>query len=1485
MTLTIGADIDVYRGAETIAQLLSRVGELRTSGQDWRLFLAGFRNASADLLVWNEVENRGLGDVVEYWPYTDVCRRFPIRKRDADQWIDNQVSQSDILALGTKSTLGFQADRSVLFVSYMHPWKPEGNSRLMLDWLQQFRAGGYRIHLLYYEGDPPGTVTEEMRAAARRFCDLYHEVPIRSNLVGWNQNGRNVHVDDWCGPDLLDEVTGLVRRFSYDMAFVNYAFMSAVFDRIHAYTQKVLLTHDRFENRNERLLAEGFSESAWMSLTRSGERLACERADTVIALQSDEADYFREVAGNPDKVVTVSPVLPVRPPPERSPSKELRIGYFGSHNWVNEQNLGAFMREWLDRPDLRENSSIVLAGGICGKLEQFIDREILDRVTPRRLGHVDDLATLFAECDVVINPERGGTGLKIKSLETMAHGMPLLSTRAGAVGFDSESRYHNAEDFAALADLLQDLARDRRLVSIAIAETNAVYDAYSERSKNAVSELIGTKSAESAPIGARADWPPKPRPIEIRSTPYIDASAAGYHFDLFEKVAQRVDLTGKRILEIGSDYHLISARLFMENGARSVVATNIGNWKSEEPLPEGISFLVGDMGTMDLEERGFDLVYGIAILEHIPDFAGVVAACKRVLAPDGIIFLQGCPIWGGSVGHHVWYEPDSDDDDMRVRFSAGGPKTGKDLLYRFSDAAHNPIPNWAHLSHAPAELSALLARDGVPEAHADGIVDYVYNLSGNVTGSCSNFRTASEIVSAFRPAFDVAVDSWQFGEPPNEHYAKALDTHSRYDLDTLGVELWLRHPEVRLQLEESAPKVSVIVPFFDVEGYISECLESIRAQDYPSLEIILIDDRSPDNSRTIAERAAIDDDRIRLVTHAENRGLGLSRNTGVDAATGRYLLFLDSDDVLAGPSVVRTLVNAARATDSQIVTGRSVKLVETGGVEAFDVLFEAQARSHADTSYSGLDAYRATFGLPGSGYLPMRAWGYLVDADLYRNNKLDFPAGAHEDVGLVPTMCYLSNRVHYLPEDVVKYRFRSTGISNSPWTVEKSKGLANVWQHFKGLLTRVGLEDEIGFAALMTARQALWKMQLNSAEPQDLDTIVDYVATILDDVRDVTHGTALCDGLGHLSDALDALDAPESIRRKAWNAVPAKSLIFYHRERLGLGSTAMCRPATEEPPTDPQSTAFIENDRKANALLEQYRSHADEAAKTYPSMLTEGDKAVYYDAARTYRGEGTIVDGGCFVGGTTHHLVQGLKDNPAFDADDPALEKVIKVYDLFQVDEDYILEHLERNFPKRSFELGGSFESVFREQMATDARFLEVFPGDVMKSGYTFDRPIEVLGVDLCKALPVTDYVLRTFFPRVLPGGLVIQQDFIHEFHPHIHLSMLRLDDYFDLEAEMKWGGSVTFRLRRELTQDVIKERFGQDETWFHEADTNVPLLESLIDRTLYDENRWVMILTLGFYHYAIGDQAQARAMFRRALAEYPDFEPSEITRRHLDGH
>lgn len=109
-------------------------------------------------------------------------------------------------------------------------------------------------------------------------------------------------------------------------------------------------------------------------------------------------------------------------------------------------------------------------------------------------------------------------------------------------------------------------------------------------------------------------------------------------------------------------------------------------------------------------------------------------------------------------------------------------------------------------------------------------------------------------------------------------------------------------------MKEQTPKVSVIIPVYKVEMYLDRCLTSIIGQTLKGLEIILVDDGSPDNCPAMCDRWSQKDSRIRVI-HKANAGLGFARNSGLDIATGEYVTFCDSDDRV-DPKMYETLYNA-----------------------------------------------------------------------------------------------------------------------------------------------------------------------------------------------------------------------------------------------------------------------------------------------------------------------------------------------------------------------------------------------------------------------------------------------------------------------------------------------------------------------------------------------------------------------------------------------
>ena len=186
----------------------------------------------------------------------------------------------------------------------------------------------------------------------------------------------------------------------------------------------------------------------------------------------------------------------------------------------------------------------------------------------------------------------------------------------------------------------------------------------------------------------------------------------------------------------------------------------------------------------------------------------------------------------------------------------------------------------------------------------------------------------------------------------------------------------------------SQPKVSVVVPIYNVESWLDDCLLSLRAQTYPNLEILVVNDGSTDTSPERARLHAELDDRIRIIDQA-NAGLGGARNTGIDHVSGPLLIFVDSDDFVT-TDFVEKLVAAQRSTGADIVSCRHAKISE-------DALFLSNQKypSFADDRFKSLSSYCKILG----SYTTAVAWGRLIKTETIVNSDIRFPPRIpHEDL-------------------------------------------------------------------------------------------------------------------------------------------------------------------------------------------------------------------------------------------------------------------------------------------------------------------------------------------------------------------------------------------------------------------------------------------------------------------------------------------------------
>lgn len=220
------------------------------------------------------------------------------------------------------------------------------------------------------------------------------------------------------------------------------------------------------------------------------------------------------------------------------------------------------------------------------------------------------------------------------------------------------------------------------------------------------------------------------------------------------------------------------------------------------------------------------------------------------------------------------------------------------------------------------------------------------------------------------------------------------------------------------------PLVSVIIPVYNVEKYLDKCVQSVVDQTYKDLEIILVDDGSPDNSPQLCDDWAEKDDRI-VVIHKKNGGLSDARNHGLDVSTGEYIAFVDSDDYIER-NMIETLVYLV-LKDYSDLSMCSYKLVDEEGKEI-------NAKNCVVSETVQKKEFYKRLTEPG--------WGYYVIAcaKLYKKslfNNIKFPVGKiNEDSFIMHWIIYECEKISVVDDKLYNYVQRADSIMHKGYTIK-----------------------------------------------------------------------------------------------------------------------------------------------------------------------------------------------------------------------------------------------------------------------------------------------------------------------------------------------------------------------------------------------------------------------------------------------------------------
>lgn len=218
-------------------------------------------------------------------------------------------------------------------------------------------------------------------------------------------------------------------------------------------------------------------------------------------------------------------------------------------------------------------------------------------------------------------------------------------------------------------------------------------------------------------------------------------------------------------------------------------------------------------------------------------------------------------------------------------------------------------------------------------------------------------------------------------------------------------------------------RLSIVLPCYNVEKYIKRCLDSIYAQDIPEsdYEIIIVNDCTPDNSIVIARKFQTCHTNVHIIKHLHNKGLGAARNTGLKAAKGKYIWFIDTDDFIQSNCLSKTL-ELLDINNLDILTFNFLK--QDSNLLFNENSINTNSESEVLKGPSFLDYY----------YQPstMSCCTRIYNTDYLRKNKFYFEEGVYwEDADWVVKSIYHSERTLYTPAYLYYYCFNSSSISRS----------------------------------------------------------------------------------------------------------------------------------------------------------------------------------------------------------------------------------------------------------------------------------------------------------------------------------------------------------------------------------------------------------------------------------------------------------------------
>lgn len=328
-----------------------------------------------------------------------------------------------------------------------------GNQATIQQYGRRFQALGHKVHFALLRSR---LYDDEALKAMEEAWDSF---TLLDNSKTLGPNGQEIPFDDWYEPGLGEQIHALCATYDIDIVICSYVFQSKLLEFTPSYALKVIDTHDKMGGRYDMLRANG-QPLEFFSCTPEEEGRYLRRADIVVARREEEARYFDSVTGRKSAIV-----IPHFEEPRFIDKTYRLFADIGTVASANQINL-AIVKEFL-------TTLAKQCGGVCpftvhiaGQVKDMVDglpkaeARIFHASWVRFHGFVPDIGDFYRRMDAIVSPVTMGTGINVKTVQAMAYGMPLIATKWGTKGIETDNPMHNFEDMSSLVRGLCELAEN-----------------------------------------------------------------------------------------------------------------------------------------------------------------------------------------------------------------------------------------------------------------------------------------------------------------------------------------------------------------------------------------------------------------------------------------------------------------------------------------------------------------------------------------------------------------------------------------------------------------------------------------------------------------------------------------------------------------------------------------------------------------------------------------------------------------------------------------------------------------------------------------------------------------------------------------------------------------------------------------------------------------------------------------------------------------